>query len=490
MSRKLYGSILETNAKKRNLSSVVNSLSFKKVLRGAALLVYPVFDFAGIVICGLLAYHTYHALEMGKQMVYPWTTLLGASVLTGILTCIVLWFTGAYQKESSLLNVSELRSVIKGICLAFTLFAVATFTFRAQPSRYMVGIAFGYALIFFVIHRTILYHLHPRVAKWLQFHKRVLIYGAGELGTALYRQMINSPRYNYLPVGFIDDDPLKRNQLLNCSGFNTHECIRVLGDFDDLPGLVDAYKVNFIYVAISGITNTHLEAVFQQARKLGIRVRFLPNLYRAFLHRLKIAQLGPFPIIEEINSVNARYIFLKRFLDLSMTIALIPLLLPTSLLIALLIKLDSKGPVLFTHQRIGKNGTPFTMYKFRSMHLHSAVYAENPHSLTDPRITRFGRFLRKTSLDELPQVLNVLKGDMSLVGPRPEMPFIAAQYNAFQKERLTILPGITGLWQLSGDRSKAIHENMDYDLYYISNMSFFLDLAILLETVLFAFRGI
>ena len=117
-------------------------------------------------------------------------------------------------------------------------------------------------------------------------------------------------------------------------------------------------------------------------------------------------------------------------------------------------------------------------------------YAVNPLDPRDGRVTRVGRFLRKTSLDELAQLINVLKGDMSLVGPRPEMPFIVETYNEIHRERLKVLPGITGLWQLSGDRKLAIHENMDYDLYYIRNMSFSLDVAILLETLLFAFRGI
>ena len=117
-------------------------------------------------------------------------------------------------------------------------------------------------------------------------------------------------------------------------------------------------------------------------------------------------------------------------------------------------------------------------------------YAVNPLDQSDPRITVVGRFLRRMSLDELPQLINVLKGEMSLVGPRPEMPFIVAGYDEIHKERLKVLPGITGLWQLSGDRKKAIHENMDYDLYYIRNMSFFLDMAILIETFIFAFRGI
>jgi len=163
---------------------------------------------------------------------------------------------------------------------------------------------------------------------------------------------------------------------------------------------------------------------------------------------------------------------------------------PFMLWIALAIKKDTPGPIFFCHQRIGKNGSPFNMVKFRTMKADSAPYAVNPLDTDDVRITRVGRFLRKTSLDELPQILNVLRGNMSLVGPRPEMPFIVDTYTQRHRQRLRVKPGITGLWQLSGDRSNPIHHNLDYDLYYIKHQSFFLDIAILIETVFFAFRGI
>jgi len=124
------------------------------------------------------------------------------------------------------------------------------------------------------------------------------------------------------------------------------------------------------------------------------------------------------------------------------------------------------------------------------MNVDSPKYDFSPQASDDPRITRVGRFLRRTSLDELPQLLNVLKGDMSLVGPRPEMPFIVEQYSPIHRQRLQVTPGITGLWQLSADRAFLIHENIQYDLYYIRNRSFFMDLAILLHTVVFAMRGV
>ena len=163
---------------------------------------------------------------------------------------------------------------------------------------------------------------------------------------------------------------------------------------------------------------------------------------------------------------------------------------PLFLILGVLIKLDSKGPVFFRQERIGKNGKPFLMYKLRTMKTSASPYQYSPDQSTDPRITRIGRFLRRTSLDELPQLFNILRGMMSLVGPRPEMPFIVQQYTAQHRHRLQVKPGLTGLWQLSGDRAFLIHENIEYDLYYIRHRNFFMDLAVLLHTSIFAMRGI
>ncbi len=185
-----------------------------------------------------------------------------------------------------------------------------------------------------------------------------------------------------------------------------------------------------------------------------------------------------------------RYNMAKRVFDLVVSSILLLLLGPALLAIALLVRLDSSGPVLFVQKRVGKKGRLFNMYKFRSMRTDAPKYGVSPTEAKDPRITRVGRFLRKTSLDEIPQIFNVLKGDMSLVGPRPEMPFIVEGYDLRQRQRLQVVPGITGLWQLSADRAFHIHENIQYDLYYIRNRSFFMDLAVLVHTAFFAMRGV
>jgi lipopolysaccharide/colanic/teichoic acid biosynthesis glycosyltransferase len=187
---------------------------------------------------------------------------------------------------------------------------------------------------------------------------------------------------------------------------------------------------------------------------------------------------------------NWRYDFSKRVFDLFASLGLILVLLPISLAICLMVKLDSHGPIFFKQQRVGRDGKIFWLYKFRSMHVDAPKYTFSPTDSRDTRITRAGRFLRKTSMDELPQLINVAKGEMSLVGPRPEMPFIVAKYNAQQRLRLSVLPGLTGLWQLSADRAFLIHENIQYDLYYIRNRSLFMDVAILLHTAFFAMNGV
>jgi lipopolysaccharide/colanic/teichoic acid biosynthesis glycosyltransferase len=183
------------------------------------------------------------------------------------------------------------------------------------------------------------------------------------------------------------------------------------------------------------------------------------------------------------------YVFAKRVVDIVVSSLLLVVLAPFLFLIGLMIRLGAPGPALFVQKRTGKNGKLFNMYKFRSMYMGTPRYEVSPTQSSDPRITQLGRFLRRTSLDELPQLINVFLGDMSLVGPRPEMPFIVERYSDQHRRRLQVVPGITGLWQLSVDRAFPIHENMEYDLYYIRNRTFFMDIAILLHTLLFAIGG-
>nr|WP_222591803.1 sugar transferase [Paenibacillus xylanexedens] len=175
---------------------------------------------------------------------------------------------------------------------------------------------------------------------------------------------------------------------------------------------------------------------------------------------------------------------MKPLADFVIAILLLLITLPVMLLSAILIKLDSKGPVIFKQERYGKNGVKFNIYKFRTMRTDAPKYGLSPTTSHDPRITRLGRILRKTSLDELPQLLNIIKGDMSFIGPRPEMKRIVEEcYTDLERRRFLVKPGITGLWQVSEARKEPIHHNLQYDFHYISNVSMRMDITIIFKTI-------
>ena len=184
------------------------------------------------------------------------------------------------------------------------------------------------------------------------------------------------------------------------------------------------------------------------------------------------------------------YVAAKRFADVAGALVLLILLLPVLLLVAALVRLDSPGPAFFRHRRIGRDGCEFLLWKFRSMYVGAPEYAPSPTSDLDQRLTRVGRLIRRISIDELPQLINVLRGEMSLVGPRPEMPFIVDNYTSLERARLAVKPGITGLWQVSPARALPIHENLQYDLHYIHHQNLVLDGAILLRTIVAVIRGV
>jgi len=422
---------------------------------------------------------------------YPKIGIVPTATLVSALRVFVKWLLGAYRNESSVLNVEEIKRVFKGITLSFLLFACFLVFGKIELSRYVVASSYVTALLLVVMERSILYHLIPSSNILKDLRKRVLIYGAGELGSALFREMCNSPRMGLLPVGFVDDDPQKTDCKYCESGFRSKPyTVSVLGTGDDVGKLVRLHRIQEIILAISNINNDTCSEILEKLKNEKVKVSFIPNLYKVFVHRVSINHIGPFPVVyEEDGEIKKTYMGVKRILGLIMSAALLILFSPLFLAPAVAIRLDSKGPVFFKQNRVGMNGKLFEIYKFRSMSTDADPYAVNPTEQSDPRVTRVGRFLRRTSLDELPQLINVLKGDMAFVGPRPEMPFIVETYDETHRERLKVLPGITGLWQLSGDRKKAIHENMDYDLYYIKNMSFSMDVAILIETLIFAFRG-
>lgn len=189
--------------------------------------------------------------------------------------------------------------------------------------------------------------------------------------------------------------------------------------------------------------------------------------------------------LEGFNNGKSRYaIYVKPAIDIALSLVLLILLLPLFIVISLMIRLDSEGPSIFKQHRVGKDEKVFIIYKFRTMYTDAPNEGRSPINHSDNRITRVGRLLRTTSLDELPQLINILKGEMSFIGPRPEQRLIVERcYSSCEKGRFLVKPGITGLWQVSQDRMHPIHENLHHDFEYINKVSFLLDAKIVIKTI-------
>ena len=451
---------------------------------------YQLIDFAIATVSIWIAYKLYRISGIGESVIYQKVDIIPVSISIGLFVIVIMRFFKVYQENSSVLNVEEIQNTTKGLTSAFLLIMVILVFGQFAISRYVIIFSYFISLTLVIGLKTYFYHVQSFSASLHKLNRKVLIYGAGELGQALYHEFSNSPKFGIIPVGFIDDNPLIIGRRISRSGFDTSNGINILGNRHDIKRLKESLTIDEIYIAISNIGAEALKEIQGFLRQENIKWKFVPNLYKASMHKLRIEQIGQIPLVSEEESKSFYVPYVKPIFDALVSLIILVILSPIVLIIALLIRMDSKGPVIFRQDRVGKDGKVFEIYKFRTMNIDSNPYSVNPLDQNDPRITKIGKFLRKSSFDEIPQLFNVLKGNMSLVGPRPEMPFIVEQYNEIQRERLRVLPGITGLWQLSGDRKKAIHENMEYDLYYIQNVSFFMDIAILIETLIFAFRGI
>lgn len=461
-----------------------------KLYRVVSSLIYQVIDFAIITFSIWIAYKLYRISGLGESVIYRKVDIVPVSMAIGLFVTVIMRFFKVYQTNSSVLNVEEIQNTTKGLTGAFLLLMMILVFEKVAISRYVIIFSYLISLTLVIVLKTFLYHVQSSSASLQKLSRRVLIYGAGELGRALFREFNNSPKFGIIPVGFIDDNPLIIGRSISRSGFDTSTGLNILGNRYDIKRLKELLTIDEIYIAISNISAESLNEIASVVKKENIKWKFVPNLYKSSVHKLRIEQIGQIPLVSEEESKSFYFLYVKPIFDILLAAILLVILSPILLIIVVLIKMDSKGPAIFKQDRVGKDGEVFEVYKFRTMYVDANPYTENPLDQNDPRITKIGKFLRKSSFDELPQLFNVLKGDMSIVGPRPEMPFIVEQYNEIHRQRLRVMPGITGLWQLSGDRKKAIHENMDYDLYYMQNVSFFMDIAILIETLIFAFRGI
>ena len=422
----------------------------------------------------------------------PYRAYLGQQLVLTVLLALTFQTTGVWRRRSDSW-LEEVARAGTATAAGITLMMAVTFFFQPAPfSRLLIFWALVFIVLFIgaarLMRRLLLNALYRRGIG----AERALVVGVGEAGRSLTRTLLARPDLGFAVAGYLDDGGGENNIGLGR--------IPRLGHYDDLERhLAVLAPVHTVFIALPGEMHRQMLDLLQLSQQHGARVQVVPDLLQLSLNRVEFSNMGGVPVlgVRDMSVVGHNRRFdqlLKRVLDLAIVILLgIPALILMAI-VAIAIRLDSGGPVLYASPRVGRDGRPFAMYKFRSMVVGADEQKEALRELNeadgpmfkirdDPRLTPVGRVIRRLSLDELPQIYNVLRGQMSLVGPRPPLPEEVAAYKPWHQQRLAVVGGLTGLWQVSGRSDLTFDELCLLDIYYIENWSLALDVRILLQTV-------
>src|SRR5271165_5618351 len=444
-------------------------------------------DFLAIVAAAYCCYALYRRTGAGSQAQYPASAVLLSAAAFALLFVILLERHGGYPPYVSLLAIRETERVLRVTLESFLLALLVAYFTTEHVSRLVLVFALVTVPVFVTLGKLELHNVLRLLRSKGHGTRNAVIVGAGPLGRRIHSALLRSPKFGLDPVAFIDGDPQAQGLEIYESSYQRKRATKVLAG-PICPELLRELDARVLVIATP---EADRELMLRIATSAGLDTYFVREDVSEPEFWIDYANFDGITLAHFSRSQNrVAGDFAKRAIDLAISTAALLMLAPLFAFIAILVKSTSPGTVLFRQHRVGKDGRRFPMYKFRTMYRDAPQYSYSPGAGDDPRITPVGRLLRRTSLDELPQLVNVLLGHMSLVGPRPEMPFIVEQYNPLQRRRLAVKPGITGLWQLSADRAFLIHENIEYDLYYVRHRSLFMDVAILLHTLIFAGRGI
>lgn len=410
-------------------------------------------------------------------------------VIIPVLWVVVFLLASVYDPKRTYKAVDELQHVtLSGAFAALVVAGMLYLAFR-DVSRWLF-ITFVILNMLFLLGWRIIARALFRMGRVREAEQRVLIVGAGEVGQRV-GEMIEAYAFAGLRlIGYLDDDANKREANLS-----------ILGNIQNAREVVQANNIDNVVIALPRRAYGQVNKLVLSLSDLPVRLRVVPDYFSLTLYRATVDDFGGVPMINLRDpALNDYQRLMKRIFDLTLGGMMTLLLLPVMGLIALLVRLDSPGAVIFRQERVGENGRIFFMFKFRSMvegaeEMQADVNHTNGNGElihkqpNDPRVTRVGQFLRRSSLDELPQFFNVLKGDMSLVGPRPEMPWLLTEYEPWQHKRFAVPQGITGWWQVNGRADKPMHLHSDDDIYYVQNYSLWMDFYILFKTPWVVLRG-
>ncbi len=412
-------------------------------------------------------------------------------ILFPLVWVFILAFTSIYDGKKNLRVVDELASLTQGSLLAAVSMAgILYFSYRdVSRALFLTFVVFTFILM--IVWRLIARIFFRLVRRGLSRPQRVLIIGAGVVGKNMREQLLAYENLNLQFIGFLDDDPGKREA----------EPELVLGTLADIRNVVRNSGIDTVVIALPLRAHERTNQLAAELIDMPLKVWIIPDYFSITLHRAAVEDFAGIPMLDLRAPTLTEYQrVLKRGFDLIATLLLFLPALPIMAIASLLILFDDGWPILFRQSRVGENGRLFVIYKFRTMvrnaeRLRPAVGLVDEegklvHKLPDdPRVTRAGKILRRFSLDELPQFVNVLGGSMSLVGPRPELPELVNVYEPWQRMRFSVPQGITGWWQIHGRSDKPLHLHTEDDLYYVQNYSILLDIEICFKTAWIILRG-
>jgi exopolysaccharide biosynthesis polyprenyl glycosylphosphotransferase len=407
-----------------------------------------------------------------------------------LLWVIVLLLFSVYDGRRNLRVGDEMASLTAGSLLAAISLAGILYLSYREVSRLLFLVFFALAYLLLLSWRLAYRFAFARGIFPAVQSRRVLIIGAGKVGEELAEHIGQHKNLGLVLVGFLDDDLTKRAVPPN-----------ILGSLGQVRQVINQKSVDDVVLTLPGRAYKRINSLVAELHDMPVKVWVIPDYFSLTLQRASLEEFASLPMLDlRAPALNEYQRTIKRAFDLALTLVSLPLTLPLLGLVALAIRLNNPGPVLLRQKRAGENGRLFEMFKFRTMVQNAdelrgleAQTDEQGHLLHklpgDPRVTSIGRFLRRMSLDELPQIFNVLKGEMSLVGPRPELPYLVEKYEPWQRKRFAVPQGMTGWWQVNGRGEKLMHLHTEEDLYYVQHYSLWLDLRILFKTVWVVVRG-
>ncbi len=408
-----------------------------------------------------------------------------------LVTILLANSYGLYQTKREISEWIEVWQVVKSVVVSIMITMVAIYLAKAQEiPRSVLGWSFFFISSFFCTWRICKRFFVNWLVSQGYNNFNALIIGAGKIGQTLAREIRQKSGLGIKVVGFLDDFK---------TSYPDEKDIRILGKISDFVDIARTEFIDKIFITIHHDSRVFLQ-LLEQAKELKIAVRVVPQGFEIMPGEFCKYNIGFIPILEYCDAENSYKQAGKRLFDFFATFLGVIFLFPVFVVIAMLIKADTPGPMFYRSKRYGRKGRIFNMYKFRSMVRDADKFLEQISHKNevdgpifkikeDPRVTALGRFLRKYSLDELPQIFNVLKGDMSLVGPRPLPINQIEKQDLRQLQRLEVRPGITGLWQIRGRSDISFSRFVKWDIWYIKNWSFWLDMNILFQTIPVVFRG-